>query len=85
MQFENSWQFSKKMDKDDPLRSFRNEFHIPLVNGKAAIYFTGNSLGLEPKSAKQYVNAELEDWARLGVEGHVHARRPWVDYHKLAK
>jgi kynureninase len=85
MQFENSLQFSKKMDKADPLRSFRNKFHIPLVNGKAAIYFTGNSLGLEPKSAKQYVNAELEDWARLGVEGHVHARRPWVGYHKRAK
>lgn len=73
------------MDKDDSLRAFRKKFHIPLMNGKPSIYFTGNSLGLEARSTKQYINAELEDWARLGVEGHVHARRPWVDYHKRTK
>ena len=69
----------------DPLRVLRSKFHIPFLNGKPAIYFTGNSLGLEPKVTKQYVYAELEDWARLGVEGHVQARRPWVGYHKLTK
>jgi kynureninase len=82
---ENSLQFARKMDRMDELRSFRNKFHIPEVNGKPAIYLTGNSLGLEPKSVKKLLAEELEDWARLGVEGHVHARRPWVDYHKLTK
>jgi kynureninase len=82
---ENSLQFARKMDRMDGLRSFRNKFHIPEVNGKPAIYLTGNSLGLEPKSVKKLLAEELEDWARLGVEGHVHARRPWVDYHKLTK
>ena len=85
MQFENTLQFAKRMDKNDPLRLFRKKFHIPIVNNKAAIYFTGNSLGLEPKSTTRHVRAELEDWARLGVEGHVNANRPWVDYHKLTK
>lgn len=73
------------MDRSDPLKKFRNRFHIPLVKGKPAIYFTGNSLGLQPKTTKKFVTAELEDWARLGVEGHVHARHPWVEYHKLTK
>jgi len=85
MQFDNSLAFARRMDRNDPLRSFRNKFHLPVVNGKPAIYFTGNSLGLEPKSAKEYLKAELDDWAKLGVEGHVHSRRPWVDYHKFTK
>ena len=82
---ENSLQFAKNMDRTDPLRSYRNKFHIPRVNGKPAIYLTGNSLGLQPKSVKKMLAEELEDWAKLGVEGHVRARRPWVDYHKLSK
>ncbi len=85
MKFENSIRFARKLDRDDPVRSFRNRFHIPRIDGKAAIYFTGNSLGLQPKSTNRYINEELEDWARLGVEGHEHARRPWVEYHKLSK
>ncbi|MEX2232268.1 MAG: kynureninase [Cyclobacteriaceae bacterium] len=85
MEFENSIRYARKMDRKDALRSFRNKFHVPAVNGKPAIYFTGNSLGLQPKSTKKLVTEELEDWAKLGVEGHVHARRPWVDYHKRTK
>ena len=85
MVFENSLQFAQKMDRNDPLRSFRNKFHIPVIKGKPAIYLTGNSLGLQPKSTRKFIEAELEDWARLGVEGHVHARRPWVEYHKFTK
>lgn len=85
MKFENSLQFARDMDRGDQLRSFRKRFHIPLVNGKPAIYFTGNSLGLQPRSTKKYVVDELEDWAKLGVEGHVHARHPWVEYHKFTK
>ena len=85
MKFENSLQFAKTMDRNDPLKSFRNKFHIPGVNGKTVIYFTGNSLGLQPKSTKKLIGEELEDWAKLGVEGHVHSRRPWVEYHKFTK
>lgn len=85
MKFENSLQFARDMDHGDQLRSFRKRFHIPLVNGKPAIYFTGNSLGLQPRSTKKFVVDELEDWAKLGVEGHVHARHPWVEYHKFTK
>ncbi len=85
MTFENTHHFAKAMDRRDPLRSFRSKFHIPAVNEKTALYFTGNSLGLQPKTTKRFLLEELEDWAALGVEGHVHARRPWMYYHKLTK
>lgn len=85
MKFQNSHTFAKSLDRQDPLRSFRNRFHLPEINGKAAIYFVGNSLGLQPKHTKKFINEELEDWARLGVEGHFDSRRPWVYYHKFAK
>lgn len=85
LKFENSLAFAKKMDRHDPLKSYRSQFHLPRVNGKTALYFTGNSLGLQPKVTKKLVNEELEDWATLGVEGHLHAKRPWLYYHKLMK
>ena len=62
---------------------FRDQFHIPKINGKDSIYLCGNSLGLQPKRVKEYVNEELEDWATLGVEGHIHARHPWLPYHEF--
>ena len=58
---------------------------MPKVNGKLALYFTGNSLGLQPKTTKSFINQELTDWAALGVEGHFHAKRPWLYYHKFSK
>jgi kynureninase len=85
MDFETSLGFAKKLDREDPLKSFRSKFHIPVINGKQAIYFTGNSLGLQPKSAKTFLNQEMKDWASLGVEGHLHAKRPWLYYHKISK
>jgi kynureninase len=85
MKFENTIKFAKACDRQDPLKKFRNEFLFPKVNGKNAIYLVGNSLGLQPKSTKRYINEELEDWAKLGAEGHEHARRPWLYYHKLSK
>lgn len=78
---ENNLRFARKLDKSDPLKSFRSDFIIP----KDQIYFTGNSLGLQPKTTKQFVTTELNDWASLGVEGHFHAKRPWLYYHKFAK
>jgi kynureninase len=85
MKFENSLAFAKKIDRQDSLRSYRSTFLLPKLNGKTAIYLTGNSLGLQPKSTKKFVNEELEDWAKLGVEGHFHSRRPWLHYHQFSK
>ena len=85
MKFEHSLSYAKGLDKKDPLRNFRSAFHLPRINGRTQLYFCGNSLGLQPKNVKQFVKEELEDWAALGVEGHFHAKRPWLYYHKFAK
>jgi len=79
----NSLQFARSLDEQDPLKHYRARFHIPLHNGKETIYFTGNSLGLQPKTTRSYVEQELEDWAKLGVEGHFNARNPWMPYHEI--
>ena len=85
MHYENSLAFARKLDKQDPLKSYRKKFRIPKVKGKPSIYFTGNSLGLQPIDTKKYLAEELTDWSTLGVEGHLHARRPWLYYHKFFK
>jgi kynureninase len=73
-----------ELDLADPLRSFRERFYFPKQkDGEDVVYFTGNSLGLQPKRAKEYVDQELEDWATLAVEGHLHARHPWLPYHEF--
>jgi len=85
MVFDASRQCAVAMDAADPLRSFRDEFNLPGPrNGSSCIYLCGNSLGLQPKLAVQFVDDELEDWGKLGVLGHAHARRPWLPYHRLA-
>src|SRR5687768_7260057 len=83
MNFDFTQEFALKQDESDPLKNFRKLFHIPMHNGKETIYFTGNSLGLQPKSAAEYVRQELHDWATLGVEGHFHAKNPWLPYHEI--
>jgi kynureninase len=83
MNYENTLAFAKKLDEQDPLKHFRSKFFIPQHKGKDTIYFTGNSLGLQPRTVKEKVNQELEEWARLGVEGHFHARNPWMHYHEI--
>jgi len=76
-------EFAKNQDKNDPLATYRNQFHIPKdKQGNELIYMTGNSLGLQPKRTKDYINQELEDWANLGVEGHIDAKNPWLKYHE---
>lgn len=74
--------YAASLDTSDELSNFRSKFHIPQVNQQDAIYLCGNSLGLQPKSVEGTIKIELEDWANLGVEGHVHARRPWLHYHE---
>jgi len=83
MNFQNTLEFAKQLDKKDELKHFREMFYIPMMFGKECIYFTGNSLGLQPKRTQDYVVDELEDWASLGVEGHLHARNPWLPYHEV--
>jgi kynureninase len=85
MKFDNTPAFARKMDRQDPLRSFRSRFLIPRIDKRESIYFTGNSLGLQPRTTKTFIQEELEDWKNLGVEGHVHSRRPWLYYHKFSK
>ena len=75
--------FAIKQDELDPLKSYRNQFHFPSFHEKKMIYYTGNSLGLQPISTKKYIDQELNDWAKWGVEGHFHAQRPWMPYHEF--
>ncbi|MEQ3662777.1 MAG: kynureninase [Flavobacterium sp.] len=82
MNFENTLEFAKQLDGQDELRKYRNEFIFPQINSKDVIYFTGNSLGLQPKNAKKYVDEVMNDWANLAVEGHFYADKPWWDYHE---
>ena len=82
--FEASAAFAAEMDTSDPLKGSREYFFIPRASdGSDAIYFTGNSLGLQPRTTRGYVEQELEDWAQLAVEGHLHAKTPWLPYHEF--
>ena len=90
MQFKNTLEYARELDAEDKLSSYRDQFIFPQHQGENVIYFTGNSLGLQPKSAKKYVDEIMTDWANLAVEGHFYAEKPWWDYHerfsaKLAK
>lgn len=80
-EFENTIDFAREMDRKDDLASFRERFYFPGFISNP-IYFTGNSLGLQPKSTAAYIQQELDDWAYYGVEGHFRARRPWFSYHE---
>src|SRR5256714_2807515 len=86
MNFSADEDFAKRLDAEDPLGSFREKFHLPLgKDGKPLIYFAGNSLGLMPKSAKQVVDQELDNWAKLGVDAHLGANTPWYTYHEALR
>lgn len=77
-------QYALEQDQKDELKSYRDQFHIPKdTTGNDWIYMTGNSLGLQPKTTKSYINQELEDWANLGVEGHTQGKTPWLTYHEF--
>ena len=80
MTFQNTREFAQSLDAQDELRKYRDEFHFSHVNGKQVIYFTGNSLGLQPKRTKTYVDEVMNDWANLAVEGHFYSDKPWWDY-----
>jgi len=84
MKYKLTKEFALMLDSEDELRKYKNQFHIPLQkNGKEHIYFCGNSLGLQPKITKEFINQEINDWANLGVEGHTNASNPWLPYHEF--
>jgi kynureninase len=83
MTFTNSLDFARAQDAADPLRPMRARFHMPQHAGRDVIYFTGNSLGLQPKSTQSYLQQELDAWATHGVEGHFLGKTPWLGYHEL--
>ena len=82
MTFKNTREFAQQLDAQDELQHYRTEFLFPQHNGKNVIYFTGNSLGLQPKRTKKYVDDVMNDWSNMAVEGHFYAEKPWWDYHE---
>jgi kynureninase len=86
MQFSAEEDFALRLDAEDSLGRFRERFHVPLgQDGKPLIYFAGNSLGLMPRTARQLVEQELEDWARHGVDAHLDGQTPWYTYHETVR
>lgn len=82
MEYQNNYEFAQKMDETDPLRLCRDEFLIPQHRGKDVIYLCGNSLGLQPKAARRYVDEQLGRWQSHAVEGWFDGDKPWINYHK---
>lgn len=83
MTFEHSLSFARNLDSQDPLAKYRDQFHFPQHGDKPVVYFCGNSLGLQPKTTRQYLLAELDHWAKEGVEGHFRGDHPWMYYHQF--
>jgi len=84
MNYNISKDFAINLDANDNLRSYQEKFYFPLKkNGEKHIYLCGNSLGLQSKNTNDFIQQELEDWKNLGVEGHLHARNPWLPYHEF--
>ncbi|MDN5940036.1 MAG: kynureninase, partial [Salinisphaera sp.] len=77
--------WAERADRDDELRDFRDEFLIPPHEQGECAYFCGNSLGLQPRGVREAVNAELDYWGELAVEGHFKGRLPWMDYHEFVR
>ncbi|GHB93688.1 kynureninase [Thermomonas carbonis] len=77
--------YAQSRDAADPLRHFRDEFHLPLHDGKPQAYFVGNSLGLQPKGARAYIEEVLDKWATQAVEGHFTGQAQWMPYHELVR
>ncbi len=83
MKFTNTLAFAKEQDKKDPLKKIRKKFLFPQYKGKDALYFVGNSLGLQPASVTKYIKVELDDWAKLAAEAHFDGHNPWYSYHEM--
>ena len=82
MQYELTRDFAKAQDQADPLKEFREQFYLPTLGTPELVYFTGHSLGLQPRTVRSAIDVELKDWAKFGVEGHFEATNPWYSYHE---
>jgi len=82
VQYESTLEFARAQDAADPLRNYRDRFHFPSFAADDLVYFTGHSLGLQPKTVRAAVELELDEWAKYGVEGHFHSTNPWYSYHE---
>ncbi len=82
MVFESTLQFARIMDENDELSGFKNEFYFPQHNGKDAIYFCGNSLGLQPQQVETAIKIELDTWRNMAIEGYFAGTNPWLNYHE---
>jgi kynureninase len=83
MSHQNNIDYAKQQDASDKLKAFRSKFYFPQHNGTDVVYFTGNSLGLQPKTTASFIQQELNDWAKYGVEGHFLAKNAWMPYHEF--
>lgn len=84
MEFKDTLDFARSSDEHSPIKKYRNEFAFPTdANGMKYLYFAGHSLGLMPNSVRDAISAELDDWQKYGVEGHFHAKNPWMPYHEI--
>ncbi len=82
--FENNLAYAQQQDQQDSLKEFRSKFLIPTNDkNEELVYLCGNSLGLQPKKTSEYLQQELKDWAKFGVEGHTDAKNPWLPYHEF--
>jgi kynureninase len=81
--YEPTLEFARDCDANDPLRGYRGQFHFPLLDTPEMVYFSGHSLGLQPKNVRAAVERELDQWAEYGVDGHFHSTNPWFSYHEL--
>lgn len=82
--YQNDLAFARSMDAQDELNAFRDQFYLPkMADGQDHVYLCGNSLGLQPRSTAAAIDQELRDWQHLGVEGHFHAKNPWMPYHEF--
>jgi kynureninase len=82
MIYQNTPEFAEQLDNEDPLKEYRSKFLVPKHKGKDAIYLCGNSLGLQPATAKKYVEEQFDTWRDLAIEGFFKGSEPWLGFHK---
>ncbi len=82
MNYQNKLDFALKLDDEDPLKRLRSYFFSPQHNDQDAIYFCGNSLGLQPIRAQQYINHQFNNWKELAIGAFFKGDDPWINYHK---
>ena len=83
MSYQATLEYARQQDRDDALRQYRDAFHFPSLGREHSLYFSGHSLGLQPRAVQESIELELREWAKWGVEGHFDSMNPWYSYHEL--